>query len=218
MLLSTLRRFFARTRSGAEGYEQADTRFINELLLLRAVNKAQRQCIGRYDPAPLFNGLLESLLELTSSEYGFIGDVLHTADGAPYLKTRAITNIAWNSQSRDFYQKNVPQGLEFFNMETLFGAAITSEAAVVSNDPQSDSRGGGLPPGHPAIRCFLGLPFHLEKEMMGMVGIANRPGGYSEQFSAELAPFLDVCGQLTHHYRLIETHNQLERAAAKAKS
>jgi PAS domain S-box-containing protein len=41
----------------------------------------------------VFEGLLPSLLDLTGSEFGFIGEVLHR-DGAPYLKTHAVSNIA----------------------------------------------------------------------------------------------------------------------------
>jgi len=40
-----------------------------------------------------FEGLLATLLSLTGSEYGFVAEVLYQND-QPYLKARAITNIA----------------------------------------------------------------------------------------------------------------------------
>ena len=43
-----------------------------------------------------FESLLDRILVITNSEYGFLGEVLHDADGAPYLKTYALTNLAWD--------------------------------------------------------------------------------------------------------------------------
>lgn len=34
------------------------------------------------------------------SAYGFFGEVLYTAENAPYLKTHAITHIAWDDATR----------------------------------------------------------------------------------------------------------------------
>jgi hypothetical protein len=59
--------------------------------LLAAITKAQTLVIRNRDPKLVFDGLLGSLLELTSSEYGFIGEVTHNESGAPSLRTVALT-------------------------------------------------------------------------------------------------------------------------------
>ena len=92
-----------------------------------------------------FNDLLHNLLELTKSEYGFIGEILHEDDGAPYIKTWSITNISWNEETRVLYQKFARDGMEFHNMNTLFGAVIKTGEHVISNSPVTDPRRGGLP-------------------------------------------------------------------------
>ena len=99
--------------------------------LLRAITRAQSQFITDVEPNVLFDKLLESLLVLTESEYGFIGEVFHKTDGTPYLKTHAITNIAWNEETRKFYEENARQGLEFDNMKTLLGAVIMQTLTVM---------------------------------------------------------------------------------------
>jgi PAS domain S-box-containing protein len=66
--------------------------------LLEAITRTQSQFIVDTEPTVIFNNILESLLSLTKSEYGFIGEILFTAEGKPYLKTHAITNIAWNEE------------------------------------------------------------------------------------------------------------------------
>lgn len=125
--------------------------------LLSLIADAQGKFITETDRRRAFDKLLNDVLQLTLSEYGFIGEVLHDNEGAPYLKTYAITNIAWNADTNAFYQANAPKGLEFYNLKTLFGAALTTGEVVIANTPYSDPRRGGLPDGHPALNAFLGL-------------------------------------------------------------
>ena len=160
--------------------------------LLDAMTRAQSQLVERSRTPAIFNGLLSSLLELTDSEYGFIGEALFDESGNPYLKTHAITDISWNDETRKFYQENAPGGLEFRNLDTLFGEVLKTTQVVISNHPPSDPRRGGTPPGHPPLRCFLGAPFRAAGQMVGMAGIANRPGGYDDALVEFLRKKRDV--------------------------
>ena len=150
-------------------------------VMLEAIRHAQARFIVDFDPYDSFNDLLDILLSITQSEYGFIGEIYYDMDGTPFLKTHAITNIAWNEETRLFYEKGVVDGLEFRNLKNLFGAVITSGEPVISNDPASDPRAAGLPKGHPAMHSFMGLPFFSRDEMVGMVGVANHPTAYTQE-------------------------------------
>lgn len=179
-------------------------------VMLETLSNIQQRFITRKAPRETFEYMLTQLLSLTESEYGFIGEVLHRDNGDPYLKTHAITNIAWSEETREFFEKNAPNGLEFSNMKTLFGVVITSEEAVISNDPANDPRSGGLPHGHPDMNCFMGLPFKYDDVTVGMVGIANRPKGYTEDDAEDLSPFLATCASLIHAYRLNRNTNKIQ--------
>ena len=67
----------------------------------------------------------------------------------PYLKTYSITDISWDKQSQEFYQNHAPKGLEFTNLNTLFGRVLKTGQAVISNDPHQDPRSGGNAPRAP---------------------------------------------------------------------
>lgn len=164
--------------------------------LAEVIARAQLQFIHESDRRRAFDKLLADILQLTGSEYGFIGEVLRTDEGVPYLKTYAITNIAWNDETRTFYKTNAPQGMEFSNLNTLFGVALTSGEPVIANDPYHDPRRGGLPAGHPALNAFLGIPIHHGNELVAMLGIANRDGGYDQDLIGYLSPLLTTIGQL----------------------
>lgn len=181
-------------------------------VLLNAINEAQSHFITDSEECILFDGLLKNLLSLTKSEYGFIGEILYNPTGEPYLKTKAITNIAWNDDTREFYKKNAPDGMEFTNTKTLFGQVMMTGKPVISNDPSKDGRRSGLPPGHPPLIYFLGLPFYHKKKLVGMAGIANRPGGYKEDLVEYLQPLLTTCANIIEAYR---NENQRKKADDK---
>ena len=180
--------------------------------LLKAITRAQSEFITELDVRALFDGLLENLLAITQSEYGFIGEVFFDPEGSPYLKTHAITNIAWNDETRRFYEENAPSGLEFRNLNTLFGAVLTTREPVIANHPDSDPRAGGRPPGHPPLKAFLGLPFFQGQTFIGMVGVANRPGGYDRGLADFLKPFLSTCSNIIQAYRLELKRQQTEKS------
>jgi PAS domain S-box-containing protein len=186
LLINSIRR-----RKGAERSLRTSNTLIN------AISQTQALYIAGADTREVFERMLSSLLEMTESEYGFIGEVCRNEDGSPFLRTQAITNIAWNDETRAFYATHAPQGLEFRNLNTLFGAVMTTARPVIANDPDNDPRRHGRPPGHPALNAFMGLPFFRGDELVGMVGVANRKGGYGEQLATQLAPFLNNCASLT---------------------
>ncbi|MDJ0844542.1 PAS domain S-box protein [Crocosphaera sp.] len=204
--------------------KKAERQLKKSYKLLQTISLAQSQFIADALPTILFNDLLENLLNLTESEYGFIGEILHNDQGQPYLeethmkvrgnpylKTHALTNIAWNEQTRKFYDKNAPHGMEFHNLKTLFGAVITTGKPVIANDPNHDPRRGGLPEGHPSLDAFLGLPFYHTNKLVGMVGIANRQGGYDQDLIDYLQPFLTTCANLIKGYRNERNRQQAEQ-------
>ncbi|MBL4703833.1 MAG: PAS domain S-box protein, partial [Flavobacteriales bacterium] len=168
--------------------------------ILTALADIQDTFIAEDATTETFETMLNILLRVTQSEYGFIGEVLYKND-QPYLKTYAITNISWNKETADFYKENAPKGLIFRNMETLFGKVITTGKPVISNDPYHDPRKGGLPKGHPRLDHFMGLPFYHNHELVGIVGIANKIGGYKNKDAEMLTPFLATCSTLIRAYQ-----------------
>lgn len=189
---------------------QAHAQVSKHNVLMQTISRAQAEFISENSTSTMFNRLLVDLLAISNSAYGFIGEVLYTDEQEPYLKTHAITNIAWNEETRQFYADNAPQGLEFFNLNTLFGAVLSSKAPVISNKPSIDPRSGGLPDGHPPLDAFMGVPFFQGKVMLGMIGVANREGGYDKKLLAYLEPFLSTCANIVSANR---THIQKDQAA-----
>lgn len=162
--------------------------------LLDAVRQIQGGYIAGAEKKATCEQMLSIVLRLSGSAFGFVGEILTDPGGQRYLKAHALTNIAWDAATRKLYDDSVINGLEFRNIDTLFGAAIRTEQAVIANDPANDPRRGSLPQNHPPLESFLGLPMFAGKTMVGMLGVANRPGGYDQEIVDFLEPFAGACG------------------------
>lgn len=186
--------------------------------LLYSVSSILSQFITETDPYALFGGLLDSLLELTGSEYGFIGEIFQGEDGRPYIKSYATTNIAWSAETKRLYEETKKKGMIFSRPDSLYGAVIRSGQLVISNHPQDDPRSCGVPKGHPPLNSFMGMPFYGGGELLGVAGIANRDGGYRQSLAESLRPFLTICGTLIQAYRNnlknLEIEQELQRYRA----
>ena len=176
-----------------------------------AINRLQSRFISGDDLAEAFQGALEALLDVTDSESGFIGEVHHDAAGAPYLQTHAISDISWDEASRAHYLAAAPEGMRFTRLDSLFGAVLLSGELLISNRADQDPRSGGLPPGHPPLHAFMGVPVVHDRQLVAMVGLANRPGGYTPSQAEELAPFMRSLGQLIDSLRLRDQHRRAQQ-------
>ncbi|MCJ8169013.1 PAS domain S-box protein [Atopomonas sediminilitoris] len=189
-----------------------------QLQLSALITRVQSRFIREQDADELFGGLLTDILTITASEYGFIGEIKHRDDGSPYLRTYALSNIAWDQATRDFYDANAPQGLEFSNLKTLFGHTIATGEVVISNEPAADPRSGGLPPGHPALNAYLGLPLKCGDMLVGMVGLANRSSGYDEPLVIFLTPLVTTVAHVVEGFRAARLRDQFQAQLAQSEA
>lgn len=199
-------RAVANERARALASLQRSERLLGELTCI------QSDVLLGGEATQIFERMLAIILRETESQYGFVGEVLLDPTGQRYLRTHALTDISWDELTRKLYEDNVAKGLEFRNLKTLFGEVLRTGAPVISNDPGADPRSGGLPPGHPPLNSFLGLPTGLGAEMVGMVGVANRQGGYSEQSILMFQPLIAICTSVISSYRNVRLRAEAELA------
>ncbi len=184
--------------------------------MLETIRVAQAAYISGGELRGPLNGLLDAILSLTGSEFGFIDEVLSDASGRPFLKTHAVTNIAWDEATRNLFARQGPEGMVFANLKTLFGAVVTTGELVIANEPTHDSRRGGLPLGHPPLHAFMGVPLKLGSRLVGVIGLANRPGGFEATLLAEYEPLLTTCVTLIEAGR--EARRRCDAEAAQLRS
>ncbi len=178
----------------------------HSLRLLKAVQKAQQLFIqGNEKPNTIFAELLDTLLALTESEFGFLAKVvIHPQTKAPYLKILSMTNIAWSEETSALYEKYREEGMEFTKLNSLYGHVIHTKQPYISNSPASDPHKHGTPHGHPPLRTFLGIPILANDALLGMIGIANAPQAYTQDTITFLEVFTDTCAVILESIRRTE--------------
>ena len=170
--------------------------------LIEAIREAQTLFILGDSSRKIFDVLLNSLLKLADSEYGFIDELFRTPDGEPYLSPRATTDIARSEETRHLSTQSLNGERDFTNKKSLFGEVLTTGRVVIANGAAAEPRRDGGPGEHPALSAFLGIPLVSNQEFIGVIGLANRPGGYSEEFAAYLEPVVKACANLLTAWRI----------------
>ncbi|MEQ6291918.1 PAS domain S-box protein [Vogesella sp. GCM10023246] len=163
---------------------------------LQAVARIQGEYIEHHNEQTTYETVLAQLLQLTASAYGLVGEVLHDDDGQPFLRLHALTDISWDDASRAAFANRLHTGMEFRRLDTLLGQVLQTAQPVLSNNPAQDPRAGGQPVGHPVLQNFMAVPVLHGEQLVGLVGVANRAGGYDEQLLALLQPLLVTYGQV----------------------
>ncbi len=201
---------YERRAGGAFLWVADQSRIVRKARLLEGMAEVQ-SAFGHLDEVTEgFEKLLALLLEVTRSEYGFIGEVERGPKGGPVLRTRAITNIAWNDYWKRHFETHRSKGLVFGALNNLFGRVVMTGEPMVANDAPRHPHAKGVPEGHPPLDSFLGLPLRVDGEMVGMVGVANRPGGYDSQLVRFLEPYCVLCGGLILAARRLRERNAFE--------
>jgi signal transduction histidine kinase/ActR/RegA family two-component response regulator len=168
--------------------------------VLEFITRFQSHVLATGDLAGAFDEVLELAVWITDSEFGFVGEVEegpgpNGEHRPPVLVSRSITDIAWDDASRAFLAAAGEQGLRFENLESLFGITLTTGETVFANT-LDDPRRGGTPHGHPPILHYLGTEFRGVTGSRGMIGLANRPGGYDDHQLELLQPLLSAAAAL----------------------
>ena len=154
------------------------------------------------DPQSVFDALLQTLVSITDSEFGFLDEVLYDSDGTPYKMSLSISDISWDSDSRALYKQLRARNLEFRNLDNLSGLPAKLQEVVITNNVPHDPRAGGVPARHPPIHSYMGLPVRAGGEVVGVIGVANRLGGYDEDMARFLDPYLTTCSGIIQSIRL----------------
>lgn len=185
--------------------------------LLEAVSEAMTELLKTGKPREASGRVLRAALQQTSSEYGFAG----VTDGRT-LRVLNHEGLVWHEHvNRPLYEEAARRYrevgyLEFTNLKNLFGEVVLTGRPVIANEPTSDPRSGGLPPGHPPMHSFLGVPLLSGEDVVGMIGVANRPGGYGAAEQHRLEVLAQMAAVIYDAYNRHQREAELEEHLRQA--
>jgi PAS domain S-box-containing protein len=156
--------------------------------VLGGIARIFRETLGAETEEALGETCLAVAQETTQSAVGFLGE-LNPKTGR--LDAVAISEPGWAAcrmADPPGRRGDVPTG---FALRGIYGRVLRDGKCVVANDPASHPDRVGLPPGHPELTAFLGVPLQRNGATVGMLWLGNRAGGYGDQ-DVELAELLST--------------------------
>ncbi len=181
--------------------------------ILKGINLIFSNIVEAKTEEELGNVCLSVALELTGSQFGFVGEL--GADGI--LHNIAISDMGWSQcLMYDKTRHRRPPG--DFILPGLYGSIIDSSEGFFVNDLQSHPESIGLPPGHPPLTSFLGVPLLQEGVVVGIIAVANREGGYSYEQQEDLEAIAPAMMQALQRKREEQERMKAEEALSRERS
>ena len=149
--------------------------------ILEGINRIFSNVVQAKTEEELGNACLSVALEVTDSQFGFINEM--GADGL--LHDIAKSELGWE-QCLMYDKTGHRRPPSDFVVHGLYGSVIINEKSFFANDPQSHPDSIGVPPGHPALTSFLGVPLVQNGKTVGLIAVANRERGYSSEQQEDL--------------------------------
>lgn len=161
--------------------------------------------------------MLEGLLAITQSEYGFIGEVLHDEQGGAYLEAHAMSNLSGNRNALKYFSELTGKGHVITNRDNVLAKVIEAGQPLVVDKEAMARYGTGFPAEQPIPETFAGVPIYYGKDMLGVYGLANRKMGYDDRILQFLKPFNATYGVIINAYRLTEQEQHIKSDLQAAK-
>ena len=156
-------------------HKKTETEIQRNLKLLDGINRVFEESLTCDSVEDVVGKCLEVAEELTGSEFSFIGEVNENGR----LDDRALSPPGWEACTA-----NPEKSLELLSdMEIVsyWGRTIKEGKTQIVNDPDSDPDRRGVPEGHPPIKSFMGVPLKQSGKAIGMIALANKKDGYTEE-------------------------------------
>ena len=152
--------------------------------LLAAVSDTIGEFAELSDIQVVCDQLLRRIVEVSGSEYGYVGRVTASNGNSPCFKPLSFTCISPKqslSSSHSYFQT-------LWNAEDgLYSKVIQTQFPLISNDEQRPSD-GGFPEEVAGMTSFLGIPLFTGGQLVGLIGLANRPQGYDDSLIGLMDP------------------------------
>lgn len=169
--------------------------------LIQNMMTAQSQFVAKSDPDTIFLHVLDHVLSMTFSEFGFIVSCPQHTDN---LQVLAVNHTHWSLDTVETFARGAQR--EF---EALYKARHKLCDPLFSGGLSFCEQADELY--YPWMKRFMGIPLYSSGECFGMLGLANSPYSYNELLEMELHPLLVTIGHL-----IAAWHNDQQRREAEA--
>jgi len=168
-------------KASEQALQKADESTRRKNAVLKAINKIFLETLVCESEEDVAYACITEAEVLTGSEFGLIGEI----NEADRFDTLSYGDLGWAiCQMPESKAITLSKNMEIGG---IWGQSILQEESQIINDPASHPAQVGIPEGHPPINSFMGIPLKHAGKTIGMIGLANKEGGYdsADQEAAE---------------------------------
>ena len=165
-----------------------------------AIAKVQSRFIRTASPGDICAAVLADLLEYTGSRFGLIGEIELDNGRTPLVRIVAMSPNGAGAT-------HPLRPLEFRDLAHPIVAAVARGEPMVAVNVRPDP----AVPDIPALGCYLCVPLTYGGELLGMIGLADRAGGYELSEVDRLRPLWTSVAAILDALHLERARSSAER-------
>ncbi|MEW6408993.1 MAG: GAF domain-containing protein [Nitrospirota bacterium] len=155
--------------------KQTEEKILKKTMELSAINEIINSILKDEEPEKIEEQILNVVLNLTKSKYGFYGLLNDRGN----FDTKIITHLG--AEQCKLQKEKAWSILIDMSITGIWGWVLKNAQPLLTNDPSSHPESIGVPEWHPPINSFLGVPLISKEKAIGMIGVANKSEGYSKE-------------------------------------
>ena len=143
--------------------------------VLTAINRIFRETPACETEADVARVCLREAEDLIGGSFGFIGEI--NKDGL--IGAVALSDPGWNAcrVARDQARALI----KHMAVDGVWGRILETGESAVVNGTDAHPLSFNLPQGHPPLASLLGVPLKRQDNVLGLVALANKNQGYTEE-------------------------------------
>ncbi len=150
----------------------AEAQIVLQNTVLNAINQVFLEALNSETEKMFCHKCLNTAEALTGSKFGILAEL----NPAGHLDAIALSDPGWNACR--IPKSNSVLMLKDLEVRGIHGSIVKSGKSAIINDPASCPERVGMPEGHPELFSFLGVPLKQAGNTIGLIGLANKEGGY----------------------------------------
>jgi PAS domain S-box-containing protein len=156
--------------------------------MLAAIVHAQEGYIVDRSPELIFEDMLRSFLELSGSQFGFIGQVVRHNQNMFSLKSQA-SNLPFKDDAESYFASlGADTSCSEDEFRNLLELAVSKAEPVTANATAENPESLRCLSFSAEVSSFMAIPVSSNQHIFGVVCLLNRPGGFALDWVDFLQP------------------------------
>ncbi len=169
---------------------RAEIQIKRQSAVLEAINNVFQEMIACETAEDVARTCLTVAEKITGSRFGWIGEI----NDRGTIGTIALSDLGWTSCRMP--ESDKARLTNDLPLKGFWCRVIKEKTSLIANEPASHPDSLGTPEGHPPIDAYLGVPLIYDERAFGIISLANRPGGYTEDDARDIEalalPFIEA--------------------------